>query len=86
MSAARLPRWRTDWFTVLADLNRAGVSNIEAGRRIGVATTTVHGWKSGSEPSHADGTALLELWAEAMGQPAGDRPQTIIDCRPLVFG
>lgn len=85
MSASRPPRWRTDWFAILADLQHSGISNAEVGRRINAAPSTVYAWKMGSEPSHADGNALLEMWAEAMGQPFNARPITVIDCRPLVF-
>lgn len=70
----RLPRIRTDWFRVLADLQRAGIDMARVSRLIDVPVGTIRYWKQGGEPSHAAGHALLELWAETCGQEYNRRP------------
>jgi hypothetical protein len=67
-------RLRTDWFRVLADLLYAGVTLSEVSRQINVPKSTIRGWSSGSEPTHDDGYALLELWIAKTGQSFAQRP------------
>ena len=77
MSAARPPRLRTNWFRVLADLERVGCSNLWVARVIGVPFSTLSGWKAGSEPAHNYGNDLIELWCEVMGTQPKDRPMVM---------
>lgn len=65
---------RTDWFRVLADLQRCRLHTRAVARRLGVGKTTVHGWKSGSEPRHSDGERLIALWCQSMNQPRDQVP------------
>lgn len=50
-------------FRLLAELNAAGINNVEAARRLGVAVSTLRGWKAGSEPGYSDGKRLIDLHA-----------------------
>lgn len=61
----------TDWPRLLLDLRAAGVSVHEVARRIGRPRPTVQSWGTGCEPRHADGEALLELWAAIVGKQLG---------------
>lgn len=78
MSARRLvTKWRTDWFRVLVDLERAGVNNADAAQCIDVPLSTLRGWKNlGSQPRHDEGYELLEVWMRVTGKDFADRPRT----------
>lgn len=65
---------RTDWFRVLADLQRCRLHTRAVARRLGVGKTTVHGWKSGSEPRHSDGERLIALWCHATSKARDEVP------------
>lgn len=55
---------KTDWFRILAELDRAGVNNLAVARALKRDHTTVLRWKQGNaEPRHSDGAALLALHA-----------------------
>lgn len=66
---------RTDWFRILVDLQRADCPNADVAAYLGVAASTLRGWKEGSEPAHCDGARLIELWQAITGQGYEDRPQ-----------
>lgn len=52
-----------DWWRILTDINRAGVTVSEAAERTGIPRTTILGYKnSGAEPRHSDGERILALW------------------------
>jgi len=55
---------REDWFRLLTDLQRAGVSHAKVAAELGCSISTVIRWKSGTEPLHAAGQALKALHAE----------------------
>lgn len=58
-----IPREReTDWFQIITDLERLGICNTEAAKRINVPRETLRRWKEGSAPNFDDGKALLILW------------------------
>lgn len=60
---------RTDWFRVLADLNRLGMSNRGIARRLRIPYSTICSWKSTVlqvEPGHSAGEALISLWCDEM--------------------
>lgn len=65
---------RVDWFRVLADLQYLGLTNIDVSSRLDIPRRTVGGWKSGQEPRHVDGDALLDLWCEVTGKSRHMRP------------
>lgn len=69
MSARRLATLpRTDWFRVLADLRSVGWTEVDVSNRLGVARSTLRGWKAGHEPSHYDGSRLLMLYQDITGR------------------
>ncbi len=70
----------TDWFAVIADLERMGVCNSEAAARINVPRETLRRWKEGSKPNFDDGKALLTLWL-AVRKEAQLRRQFIFGVR-----
>lgn len=84
---------RIDWFRVIADLNRAGYSTRGFADSLGIARTTIQGWKSGAEPKHADGERLLSWWSHVTGRPveaapreprlSGIRPAPTANMRPV---
>lgn len=74
MSARNLDT-RIDWFRVIADLNRAGYSTRGFADSLGIARTTIEGWKAGSEPKHADGEKLLAWWSQVTGREVGTAPR-----------
>ena len=61
---ARAPE--TDWFRVIADLERTGLTQAQIGDEIGRSAATVNNLKSipGTEPRFGVGMALLGLWQE----------------------
>ncbi|WP_447907841.1 hypothetical protein [Serratia fonticola] len=59
--------FRTEWFRVITDLNRRSLSTQEIANELGVSKSAVLGWKTGSEPRHGDGEALIALWCQVTG-------------------
>lgn len=59
-----------DWWHVIVDLERKGLSHREISLSIGIPRTTVLGWKNrDAEPRHEDGERLLSLWCKAIAAP-----------------
>jgi len=89
-SALRIRVTRTDWFRVLMDLKRAGMSLESIATAVEVSKSAVIGWKNlDAEPKHGDGERLIALWQQAtgcaradlpavpmVGNPTGSRPDT----------
>lgn len=67
---------RVDWFAVLIDLNRKGLTTVGIAQTIGTPRSTVLGWKQGGEPNHADGERLVALWLRMTEQPRDRLPMT----------
>jgi len=61
-----------DWFQVITGLSRAGYSSQSVADAVGVARTTLIGWKQGAEPRYTEGDRLVLLWCEITGK---DRTQ-----------
>jgi len=57
--------FRTDWFRVITDLTRKNLTTQQIADELGVSKSAVLGWKSGSEPRHGHGEALIALWSLA---------------------
>lgn len=55
-----------DWFAVISDLERTGMTQREIGERISVSKSTVNSWKQYNEPRYRNGVALLTLWQHHM--------------------
>lgn len=73
---ARLPTIaRIDWFKVLMDLKRAGLSLKTTAMFVETSKGAVIGWKDqGCEPSYHHGERLLMLWMRATGLNKSDAP------------
>lgn len=54
-----------DWFRVLAELQRAGLSQCEVARSLSLSRNRVKEWARGKCPRYDDGRALLMLWRQA---------------------
>lgn len=54
-----------DWFRILSDLRRAGMSQCAVARVLGVPRNRVKHWAVGKLPRYDDGRALLYLWRRA---------------------
>lgn len=68
MTLRPIPVQRVDWFQVLMDLKRAGLSSAAVAAMVVVSKSTVIGWKNlGAEPKHVEGERLVELWCRATG-------------------
>ena len=66
---------RVDWFRVIVEIERAGVSVAAISARIGAPFETVRGWRNqGAEPRYRTGAALVELWREVTDQPGAAPP------------
>lgn len=62
-------RHRISWTAVLSDLHTHGVTGYRVGALLGCGWSTVQRWRSGSEPGHSYGAALLELHERFCGKP-----------------
>lgn len=63
-----------DWFQVCAILTRQGYPLVSVAQHIGVARTTLIGWKQGAEPRHSEGTRLLAFWCQVTGNTLASVP------------
>ena len=67
---------RVDWFLVLMDLKRAGLSLSTIAGFVEVGKSTVIGWKNHyCEPGYQHGERVLMLWQRASGRGPGDVPR-----------
>lgn len=55
---------RIDWFQVISMLSRAGYSLGSIAAAVGVARTTLIGWKQGAEPRYSEGDRLVSFWCQ----------------------
>ncbi|EHC5871971.1 helix-turn-helix transcriptional regulator [Salmonella enterica subsp. enterica serovar Eastbourne] len=55
-------RTETDWFSIITDLERTGLTQREIADFVGVSKSTVNSWKQFNEPRYGSGAALIELW------------------------
>lgn len=55
---------RRDWFRILRDLMRAGVSMNHVARKCGRDVNTVKAWADGGEPKDSDARVVLALYAK----------------------
>lgn len=71
-----LRRQRIDWFRILTDLEKAGVSCRELSRRLDIPHGTIHGWKSGNcRPKVDEGIIVMEFWAVHFGKRLSEVPK-----------
>ncbi len=63
-----MTRTRINWFCVIFDLKRVGVSSYDIAILLDLSHTTVLRWGDGAEPRHDDGERLLSLWSSRTGK------------------
>ena len=69
---------RVDWFRVLVELKRHGLSGYGVAERVGIPRQTLHNYANrGCEPRYVEGVLLLELWAEVTGQELRNVPREV---------
>lgn len=72
---------RVDWFRVITDMSRAGYNAHIVAHAIGVARTTLIGWKQGAEPRYTEGERLVALWCRVLKRNRSKLPMVAIsDC------
>lgn len=59
---------RVDWFTVVADLERIGVTMRSQAISAEVSLGTIYYWKAGGEPKYRNGQLLLDLYMHQVGK------------------
>ncbi|MDF7671150.1 hypothetical protein PT276_08100 [Orbaceae bacterium ESL0721] len=57
---------KVDWFQIISDLKKRGISGREVSRRLGMSVAAVDSWKRGSSPSYEAGAMLIALWEKEM--------------------
>lgn len=62
---------KIDWFVIISDLKRAGISGREIARRLNVSASTVVMWTQGSSPSYEKGAELMDMWESIVKKPSG---------------
>ncbi len=75
---ARPGQKRIDWFRVITMVLRDGYSIQSAADAIGVARTTLIGWKQGAEPRYSEGERLVLLWCEVTGAERSKLPMVAV--------
>ena len=69
---------RVDWFKVITQLSRAGLSPHMVSDSIGVPRSTLIGWKQGAEPRYTEGERLVSLWCQAMRRDRSKLPMVAV--------
>jgi hypothetical protein len=69
---------RVDWFQVITGLSRAGFSPQSVADEVGVARTTLLGWKQGAEPRYTEGERLVAFWCQATGKDRNTLPRVAV--------
>ncbi len=60
---------RIDWFRVITDLSGFGYTAQALATHVGVAKSTLLGWKQGAEPRYSEGERLVAFWCAATARP-----------------
>lgn len=63
--APAVPVQRIDWFRVITDLAGFGYTAQALATHVGVAKSTLLGWKQGAEPRYSEGECLVAFWCAA---------------------
>ncbi|EBY6473968.1 hypothetical protein EU408_11970 [Salmonella enterica subsp. enterica] len=69
--------YRLDWFRVITEITRSGVSMQSLAEELDVSRPTLLNWKQGAEPRHCDGENLIELWCALTHQERGNLPRIV---------
>ena len=78
MTRRTAPTPTIDWFQVIMEISRYGFSMQVIAQSIGVARTTLLGWKQGAEPRHSEGDRLLTFWTNVTGHDRSEAPMVSI--------
>lgn len=66
---------QVDWFRVIVDLERSGLSHKAIAEHAGIGGGTIHGLKVlGAEPLFWRGVRILVFWMERTGKSAAEVP------------
>lgn len=65
---------RISWFRLFADMKAEGWSLYDIENELGIAKSTLTGWKDGVEPKHADGERLIEFWCMVTAKQRAELP------------
>lgn len=65
---------RIDWFRVITTVLRSGYSIQALADEIGIARTTLIGWRQGAEPRYSEGERLVLLWGQVTGESRDKLP------------
>lgn len=79
MQQASVTVIRIDWFQVISDLGRRGFPSQLIADSIGVAKSTLLGWKQGAEPKHGDGEKLIAFWCRVTERQREALPMVGVD-------
>lgn len=61
------PQRRVDWWKVMDDLSKAGMTMEAVSAAVFIPVSTLAGYKNSNvEPKHADGERLLALWRQRL--------------------
>lgn len=69
---------RVDWFKVITQLSRAGLSPHAVSDAIGVPRSTLIGWKQGAEPRYTEGERLVSLWCRTLSRDRSKLPMVAV--------
>ena len=69
---------RVDWFKVITGLTKAGYSLNTVSAAVGVARTTLIGWKQGAEPRYTEGERLVSFWSQVTGRDRNSLPMVAV--------
>ncbi|MBD9459133.1 hypothetical protein IB241_15730 [Pseudomonas sp. PDM05] len=69
---------RVDWFKVITGLTNTGYSLNTVSAAVGVARTTLIGWKQGAEPRYTEGERLVSFWSQVTGRDRSKLPMVAV--------
>lgn len=70
--------YRYDWFRIIEDISREGLTLSDIAKELDVSKTAVIGWKQGAEPRYFAGDALISLWCHIKQRRKEDLPTQIL--------
>ncbi len=71
---------RVDWFRAIVELEQRGYRLNQIAAATDVPRRTLLDWRNtGTEPSHASGERLINLWCQVLGEPRDALPLNVQD-------
>jgi hypothetical protein len=77
LNAAADKRYVTDWSALIYSLRRQGFTFPQLAQQLGIAKSTLIGYRDGATPKHPDGEVLLQFWLNITHSERGTEPKTI---------